>query len=250
MDRSHFRESYPPFRQPQAESIALWRYMDLPRFVAVLSAQQLLLTRADLLVDVFEGTVTALAESSAERLSSDWAFEDKQTRITMRNQVYVSCWHANNSESEGMWRLYCGPREGIAFRTSYQRLKGALPLGAYIGELAYIDFETDREYMNYRDPLLPFILKRIEFQYEREVRVIAWRNELLWCSGVPIEEIDPHGPEVFGVRWQIEDVLEQIIVSPYAPRWYRDVVEAVLDRFQPSLSKRLEWSRMRQRPHF
>src|SRR5258708_7274968 len=112
MDRSPFREGYPPFRQPQDESIALWRYMDLPRFVAVLSAQPLLLTRADLLADPFEGTITALAESGSERLSSDWAFEDQRTRITMRNQVYVSCWHADNSESEAMWRLYCGPREG------------------------------------------------------------------------------------------------------------------------------------------
>jgi hypothetical protein len=47
-------------------------------------------------------------------------------RKTLKRQVYISCWHANDDESEAMWVLYCGQKDGIALQTSYQRLDSVL----------------------------------------------------------------------------------------------------------------------------
>jgi hypothetical protein len=50
------------------------------------------------------------------------------------------------------------------------------------------------------------------------------------------------------VPWDVEQAIEHVFVSPYAPEWYRDVVAQVLERFAPGLLPRLEWSEMKGAP--
>lgn len=53
---------------------------------------------------------------------------------------------------------------------------------------------------------------------------------------------------VINVPWPARDFLERIYVSPYAEKWYRDVVVSVMERFAPDLIDRLTWSHMRGVP--
>ena len=62
----------------------------------------------------------------------------------------------------------------------------------------------------------------------------------------PETGVDP--PPIIGIPWEISDVIEHIHVSPYAPEWYRDVVEDVLAKFEPQLVTRLRWSFVRGVP--
>ena len=47
---------HPCFIQPQNEDSRLWRYMDFPKFVSLISSGSLFLCRADLFKDPFEGS--------------------------------------------------------------------------------------------------------------------------------------------------------------------------------------------------
>jgi hypothetical protein len=135
--------------------------MDLQRLIALLVANQLLLTRSDLLEDEWEGSITKSAHEHAQNHSEGYAEEDRGIRRTMKQQVYVSCWHANNCESEAMWKLYCGRSDGVALCTTYERLSRIVPFGAYIGKISYVDFERYTGFLQMNDdPLLPLMINR------------------------------------------------------------------------------------------
>jgi len=43
----------------------------------------------------------------------------------MRRYVFVNPWHKNEFESAAMWKLYLKSEEGVAIRTTVERLKHA-----------------------------------------------------------------------------------------------------------------------------
>lgn len=129
---SPHRPSHESFPQPDDGAIKVWRYLDLPRLISLLMSNQLKLTRVELLDDEFEGSVTR-GDYEAWRVNPDNAKTMARMRAEMKKMAYVSSWHANNAESEAMWRLYCGPREGVALRTSYEKLDRSIHPHAFIG---------------------------------------------------------------------------------------------------------------------
>jgi hypothetical protein len=50
--------NHPAFQPPTNPQIKIWRYMDFTQFVSMLDEKRLLFTRADLLEDKFEGTMS------------------------------------------------------------------------------------------------------------------------------------------------------------------------------------------------
>ena len=117
---------HPSFTHPSNRDIALWRYMDLSKFIAMLQTSSLFFARADTLGDPFEGSTTrrnALAAEyiianrhTIENLAGWRKFTDEQileiyqmisqsarSSVTM---VYANCWHMNEHKSAAMWKLY------------------------------------------------------------------------------------------------------------------------------------------------
>ena len=46
---------------------------------------------------------------------------------------YISCWHMNEAESAGMWKLYSRSSDAVCIRTDYRTLAKALPDGCNMG---------------------------------------------------------------------------------------------------------------------
>ncbi len=125
--RSRYREEMAVFPQPEeGGGLGVWRYLDLAKFVSLLSTKTLIFSRVDCLRDDYEDL---LRRHSHLKLKSDPGrakrFAEFQTKV--RPHTYVTCWHANSDESEAMWRLYCGANEGVAIKTSYEKLDASLP---------------------------------------------------------------------------------------------------------------------------
>jgi hypothetical protein len=190
-------------------------------------ANQLLLTRVDLMKDEFEGSVTRGVYEAWRR---EYPAEIERMFGAARRMMYVSCWHANNDESEAMWRLYCGNQGGVALRTSYATLDRCTHPEAFIGEISYIDFSSSDRLPADNNYFTPFMYKRLAFRHEQEVRVVMWRR----TSRLPAR--DEGEPPTMGLDWNIGEAIENVFVSPYAPEWYRDVVEGVLQKFAPVLA--------------
>jgi hypothetical protein len=242
------RLQHPAFPQPSDPMVRVWRYMTLPKFIWQLKQQQLYLTRLDRLEDSFEGSLTSKTIEGVELflrqrgVKEDLRWLSEQFRRN-REITYVCCWHENQRESEAMWRLYCGQAHGVAIQTTYRHLVDAIDTQyeMYVGLVKYIDY--DRESFPSINVYLPAMHKRIAFEHEREIR--------LFSSPFKLHEPN-HGPAPNAVflPWDNDLHIERVFVDPYAPEYFYDAVETVIENLAPYLKTRLMWSQMKAAPFF
>lgn len=231
---------------------SLWRYMDFAKFVALLDQKGLYFPRADTLEDRFEGAIgiasreqawddhyvarfreivesgtadnpvpnlTAdIIEADARRLLADMKGASRRSR-----SMLVSCWHANSGESEALWRLYCPPPiAGVAVRTSGDALWNATAgePTAVVGRVHYVDFRSS---FASRDQAI--FCKRISLRHEQEVRAVL--------------DNDPAAPVLGKVlSCDLEQLIDSVVVSPYAPAWFLDTVVSVVRSYGLSMEVR------------
>ena len=204
------------------------------------------MSRLDKLADPYEGTLTAKTIEEIHqffrrvRSKDGWAQMSKLYRQNQRT-TFVCCWHANDQESEAMWRLYCGQANGIAIQTTYEHLVRAIEneIDVYVGFVKYIDYE--REWFPDANAFHPVMHKRLSFEHEREIRLVS--SPSAFRSSPPEQN-----PAAISIPWDSSALVERIYVDPYAPEFFYEVVQAVLDAFEPSLSSRLVWSHMKDAP--
>ncbi|MEB6412136.1 DUF2971 domain-containing protein [Enterobacter vonholyi] len=162
-----------------------------------------------------------------ERISTHLPMMEK-TYFAIMKSVTVSCWHKNETESEGMWRLYSDLNKGIAIQTNVARLIEAITADNYI-------VISEVKYLDYLDPTLtpqdcivngnfgPY-LKRLSFAHENEVRMTI-------SPPFDHKNIDSHKPS--GVRIKIDPLklIEKIYISPYVSQPFPNAVNSVAEKF-------------------
>jgi hypothetical protein len=235
------------FRQPSDASQKVWRYMDLAKFTWLLSERKLTLARLDGLSDSFEGTLTAKTVEWIQKFLRDhkskdgWDVVAKHFRDAQRT-TFVSCWHANEHESEAMWRLYCGQGAGVAVQTTYQKLVTSISdqPDVYIGCVKYIDYE--HESIPEANAFAPAMHKRVAFAHEREVRLVTSPSK--YRVSLAPEAV----PTVVTLPWDCEIYADRIHVSPYAHEYFYEAARAVIQALSPALQSRLVWSYMKAAP--
>jgi hypothetical protein len=240
----------------------LWRYMDIGKFVSLLSTHSLYLPAARNFPDRFEGTInqatyqayksrmeealTAAGKKEIEFLRvrhedawieipvvpDDPAIGLHRAMEAMRARTYVSCWHENSHESEAMWRLYVPDlAQGIAIRTTGHLLNAALPTGLKCRKVEYMDYAGEAELLLLTDP---FYKKRIAFAHEQEWRIIKHVFPPAVRRGdvevIPLDSDVPQGISI-PLEVSLSDVVTEARLSPVAPPWVRSVYEDLLKKY-------------------
>lgn len=219
--------------------------MSLAGLVSILKTSELNLARLDLLHDPHEGSLpralvnardqSLVREGLAHVLPHSGAMSQR-----VRAACYVSCWAMNEDESEALWRLYGGDREGVAIKSKYQGLVDAAKNDdrLYVGCVRYIDYET--EWFPGGNVYYPVMHKRRAFAHEHELRIV---------------KMSPHlaGPEIVGtvgykVPVDVNALVEEIYVNPFSQEWYAEAVKAVVEKFAPTLVAKVRWSVMKGEP--
>lgn len=237
------RLAHPCFPQPTKAEIPVWRYMNLAKLVSLLKSEAIYLTRLDQFTDPYEGTTTQrTADGIAEFLRQTGAKSSIAEVLSFyehsRKETFVSCWHANEYESEAMWRLYGGEEGGVAIQSTYSALTESIrwEAGVYLGLVQYVDYRN----ASFPDAnvFYPAMHKRASFSHEHEVRMIR------------IFPVSPTESQPKGIPLQIDlgAICKSILVSPTAPRYYFEAVKAVVDSITPHLSERVKWSEMSSPP--
>jgi hypothetical protein len=219
---------HPLFRDRPPPEAKLWRYLSFAKFVAFLDANQLHLTRVDQFDDHFEGAWP----------KQDFAkWEDRKATFDMnkftergRKLVAVSCWIESKHESAAMWRLYAPGNEGVAIVTSFQKLdevvtsQGPQQLPdclAGTGRVRYLDHFTEGLLENgSQNALLPFMLKNISYEHEREVRALV---NARFDQEIPAGGLD--------LPVQLTSFIDEIVTSPFAQPWFDKTVRGVGERY-------------------
>ena len=239
-------------------NIKLWRYQDFAKFVSLLESKKLYFPRADSFDDPFEGArgfnfqkdaiyyrtkeylrLSIHSECLSKRIIlSDNELENKISskldeiiieQENKRKRYYISCWHENDRESEGMWKLYTTAlNQGVAIQTTMERLCSSLDDDSFeIGNVKYISFDEPLD-----DDKIPIWYKRDAFAHEREVRVVIC-NPTSVSSGLL-------------VNVDLDTLIERIYVSPAAPKWLAELVESVIKTY--SIDKPVEYSQLNNTP--
>lgn len=151
--RYHWMEK--EYTKPAPEE-KLWRYMDLSKFISLISTKQLYFASASSFDDPFEGAkglqknktkwdnyyldffekaVRTAPGMDAIKLSDEKVNNDAKRLLqelsnssqASRNHTFISCWHSNEYESEAMWKLYSkDTSNAVAIQTTGKRLYLAL----------------------------------------------------------------------------------------------------------------------------
>lgn len=241
--------NHPAFPVPDNPKIKIWRYMDFTKFVSMLDHQGVFFPRASKLGDPFEGSYSRGNEAlrptlykNAPNIAS--AFQRMSPFMRWaRDWTMISCWHMNEHESAGMWKLYAKTSEAIAIQSTYELLRESLHQSLQIGVITYIDYE--KEWMPENNTFYPYMHKRKSFEHERELRAIS---QDLPQKG---SEADIKAtPPADGV-WESVDLsklVERIFVAPTSPPWFQELVQNVAHNYR--LDKPVIRSSLENEPFF
>ena len=218
------------FNTPERSAV-LWRYMDFTRFVSLLDRAALHFSAPDHLGDPFEGSFSEVNHLLHPLVHGDEGTPKVLARMqetfkALRSRVAINCWHQAEHESAAMWKLYSRENDGIAVRTTCGNLADSFRCeeDIHIGEVSYVDYHTTPIP---EGALSPFLCKRQEFSYEQEVRAAS-----LWLDARSHESPGRSFTER-GVYYSVDlaVLIKEVRVAPYAPSWFFDLVQAVVDRY-------------------
>jgi hypothetical protein len=211
------------FEPPTDEDIRIWRYFDFTKFVALLHSKALFFSRPKFLGDPFEGYYPPTIFRDNPIM-----FQRFYPLVKLfENFLFINCWHMNNYESDAMWKIYLSNNEGIAIQSTYNKLKYSFreydSIDISLGKVKYIDYHTE-SFPPELQAYLPFLHKRREFSHEFELRAIALKR--------PSEGEIANEP-IAGINLEVDlsVLIEKIVISPYAPNWFMDVVYQTIKNF-------------------
>lgn len=199
---------------PDDDTIIVWKYLDLSKFLDMLMSKRLFMSRSDKFEDQYEGTFSEPTYEEIKKIATNNPkFLDYYK--SHREKVVISSWHINEYESFAMWQIFTQNTEGLAIQSTIGRLQKALaPENNYkqfIGEVNYIDYK--KEYIPFDDMFFPFLFKRKSFQYEREVRIISDVAE----STITLND-------GLKINVNLDQLIEKIYIHPKSENWYKNLV--------------------------
>jgi hypothetical protein len=207
---------------PDGRDHQLWRYMDFFKFVDLFHRRSLWFARLDQLPDPYEGALTKPTAEFFAEVRSRTGFRGGSHHEKFRKVRCVNCWHMSEYESAAMWDLY-SREAGVAILSSINRLERSFPPEVTGGSwgirgdgVRYVDYEMDKLAGLKEDGSVimtgDFMCKRKSFEHEHEYRLVT---SLEFDEG---QKVGKHIPVLLG------QLIEQIVVSPAAPKWVVEVV--------------------------
>jgi Protein of unknown function (DUF2971) len=236
----------------------LWRYLSLEKLIDLLSTGQLFFAPLSFFVktDPFEGFLPAAAMDAIGELIQRHVrdiesfmpiLEDhcKRAQLEIPGGAWemlkrqledlkatpkrffqaitqcqtVNCWHANDVESEAMWRLYADNGKAVAIETTVDALRESIRSHesqhrVHIYPVKYLDFfdkslkPTDCVVEGHTTPLL----KRLSYKHENEIRAFIGR-----VPNNPRESanIDYWQPAPVRLAVDVKVLVKRVHVSPY-----------------------------------
>jgi hypothetical protein len=230
---------HPAFETPTHDA-ALWRYMDLPKFIALLDRGALFFAAVRTFPDRFEGSVT---EAAMKRIAETGEMNPDEYRAWHR-ATYVNCLNLDTDESVALWRMYSSATGGVAIRTSVASLISAFEAepGAgnaedqvMIGKVRYLrDYRTDL--MPTGNAFWPTLHKRWAYRFEQEVRLAVLPQRLVRAAQQTgaepwLDALDPIAPPGYDIGVSPAALIEQVVVAPEAPDWVLDLVRGLCLRY-------------------
>ena len=210
----------------------LWRYMDLSKYISLLSTESLWLARSDTFKDQQEGKLPLLMEKELDVIYKKFE-SNKDEKINSAEDfknalcsgAYINCWHKNADESMIMWEIYGQDTNLIAVQTTVKSLKSSIGKNILKGisfSLKSVDYSNHSEVDN-PHYTVPFFVKRPYFNYENEARILLITHSIY----------DPAFDTPIGFPCSIDTkkFINKILVHPDSEQWFINVIESITKKY-------------------
>ncbi len=139
---------------------------------------------------------------------------------------FVNCWNQNDHEPAQLWASYASETEGVAIKSSIDRMITAFrdyEHLIYCGAINYVDYSTTSHFSG--NSFSYVFRKQIQYQSEREVRLCIQKHP----------EYDPDELLIKSVPCHLSVLIQEIRLAPFAPAYVNEALEGVIRRFLPNV---------------
>jgi hypothetical protein len=253
----------------------IWRYMDIPKFVAMLASKTQWFAKAALFEDGYEGfcrvspremplndplarcITGTTGEGATELISLTQMLVDVSKRSTAyfenaREHLYANSWCLAD-ESMAMWQIYGSAGCGIALRSSIGRYRRAAKFNVREEQFAFdmVEYDIDPGLnpglkFDFREGPVPVPGFGV---WERVLRIAfhkrkCFEYEREWRAAL----YQDARPECSGcnIEFDLNELISAVYLGPRADNFLFDEVDSVMQKFE--LTKPLERSGLLQSP--
>lgn len=230
------------FPKPDDHNVKVWRYMDFPKFISLISTKHLFFSSIKTLrlQDNFEGIFSRIARDQNPFLD-DGNDIRKWLNDLLIPRICINCWHINEYESVAMWDLYSRYSQGIAIQSTFNQLSSSFDTTERtinIGMVKYIDYSNESN-LSLDQPMSVILHKRKSYEFERELRAVVIPDELLPktlngktipVDGAVMSDFIRTGGVYVPVN--INRLISKIYLYPKTPKWVHDTIISALEKYE------------------
>lgn len=238
------------------DEVEIWRYMDIAKFLDLISHDRLFFCNGQALSDEHEGAIPeAILEAKRRDLrNSGLAGRDLEEEMAayqyleanaMRELALFNGWSIGTEESYALWKVYLGGQPfGVAIKSTVGRLLASIEAG---NDEYPEDFYVGR--VEYREDLPEASLHRLRL-LTRKMPFYRYENELrLIILNYPLSEGGTRPPYPLNVGRYVKIdtavLVQSVVLSPFAPEHFYSSLQRVVDAIAPPLQGRLAASQIR-----
>jgi hypothetical protein len=213
----------------------LWRFMDLPSYLASMLHRGLFFRRLTSLKDPFEGNLPIRSYESLRKTLCDSGIGDGVEKVvsdirygteTMPKIWLVNCWRMDDRESY-IWRLYSDCDLEIALVTTAGKLKSLMPTEAILRVVDYRDYQTDPP--PWGNSSIAASTKRHGYEFEKELRILLFDTEVI-ATNAAIADYEPVHEDGEWIQIALPDLVDKLVVSPHFPSWFLEPLDQISRR--------------------
>lgn len=225
------------------DDTVIWKYLDISKFISLISKKSLWLARVDTFKDEHEGVFPIEMKQTLNKIYEEFEKNGKTKDGPIKNtsdfqqylikNAYINCWHLNLDENMVMWEIYGKTENSIAIRTTVKDLKDSLSkkdLKKFKHNIAFepVIYEKPDNVPGRLTYQSPFFIKRPHFHFEKEVRLFLSTYS---TKRPTIDTLVGHEISI-----NLKTIIKDIYIHPDATDWFFEAVQALVDKFELSIS--------------
>lgn len=227
----------------------VWRYMDLPKFLDLITTEKLFFANCSKLTDKYEGVLPQenidqiarnLQKNSnvSEQKAKDVALKQADIVRSFKDFTLLNCWSMSREESYALWKVYLGnSNAGVAVKTNIKKLTQSIKSDEkiYMGEVKYTNFIKG-------EPHVTTVITRKSpfYKYEEELRLFI-PNQIIFNEENRVAK-HPNGMKI---SVDTKELIDEIFISPFAGNWFETVLRKTLEELNPKLLDKIKRSAIR-----
>jgi hypothetical protein len=156
------------------------------------------------------------------------------------DSVGVMCWRMSTDENHAMWKIFLNSGEGVAIKTTVSDINESMSSDTnkfHFGKVNYINRANTE--IGLTHVLDSVFTKSVHYNHEQEFRVITYKPISIDEEFFGHDNLNKVG-DGFKVNVDTKILINEIVVSPYSPSWFYELVKSICQKY--SLSVPVTWS--------